>query len=255
MKKFHTAVLGLAAGAAAAFVATGADANGRRSIKDEPRSAPFSWTGFYAGLHGGYAWSDADWDFVSGSGATTDRLTGGSAPVGVSQSPDGLIAGGQIGYNWQTGPWVLGVEATLSGGALDDRFKSNFAGTAQDDIYKTEISWLFLGTARLGFASDRWLAYVKGGYAAARVELSTTDVVGGNQGSASSKRTHDGWTVGVGAEYMLVPGVTFGVEYNYIDLESARHTQTFNGSGGANVDDVDPNIHTITGRLNFKIGG
>src|SRR5665213_4299792 len=60
--------------------------------------APFSWTGFYAGINGGYGWGRSSWsDPTLGAGSGTFNTSGG-------------LLGGQLGYNWQTGPIVLGVE-------------------------------------------------------------------------------------------------------------------------------------------------
>ena len=64
--------------------------------------APFSWTGFYVGTHLGYGWSDVDWQ------ETGPAFNG-------SHDGSGVLAGGQIGYNWQAGRFVYGVEGDISG--------------------------------------------------------------------------------------------------------------------------------------------
>ena len=87
MRKFHVAALGLAAGVAVAFAATSANADGRRSIKDEAGPAPFSWAGIYVGLHAGAGWSEVDWN-------------GPAAFFGVtnfSSEANGALFGGQAG--------------------------------------------------------------------------------------------------------------------------------------------------------------
>src|ERR1039457_3631599 len=63
-----------------------------------PSELPFSWTGFYAGINGGYAWGQSSW---------SDPAVGASS--GKFDTSGGLV-GGQLGYNWQTGPVVLGIE-------------------------------------------------------------------------------------------------------------------------------------------------
>ncbi|MGA7973597.1 MAG: hypothetical protein WCA36_12395, partial [Pseudolabrys sp.] len=55
----------------------------------------FSWTGFYLGINGGYGFGTSDW-----SSATTT----------ASLDPQGALVGATVGYNWQTGVWVLGGE-------------------------------------------------------------------------------------------------------------------------------------------------
>src|SRR4051812_29889795 len=66
----------------------------------------YNWTGFYAGLNGGYSWGR--------SRATAVPAT----PFGVAigHDVDGGLGGGQIGYNWQLDrTWVLGLEADIQG--------------------------------------------------------------------------------------------------------------------------------------------
>ena len=107
MKPLRVALLAAAAAFAIIPSAIAADLGGgppRRSMKDVPYAAPsvFSWTGFYIGTHLGYGWSDVDWQGVSNS-------LGGS----------GALAGGQIGYNWQKGALVYGLEADASSSWVD----------------------------------------------------------------------------------------------------------------------------------------
>ena len=76
------------------------------SVKDAPLPPLplYSWSGLYIGVHAGYGWSDLDW-------------TGGGTTVG--DSGEGWVGGGQIGYNWQRGALVFGVEADISGSGID----------------------------------------------------------------------------------------------------------------------------------------
>ena len=63
-----------------------------------PAELPFSWTGFYAGINGGYAWGQSSWsDPAVGADSGNFNTSGG-------------VVGGQLGYNWQTGFVVLGIE-------------------------------------------------------------------------------------------------------------------------------------------------
>ena len=71
----------------------------------------------------------------------------------------------------------------------------------------------------------------------------------------SSSERHNGWTIGAGLEYAFTREVIFGVEYNYIDLESKRHVGTTTAAPFVYVVDVDPGpISTVTARLSFKLG-
>ena len=215
------------------------------------KAAPYaytSWTGFYVGGHGGYGWGDTDWNFVSSSGPVTDR-----ASQSFSHDIKGGFGGGQVGYDWQSGKFVFGVEASWSASDINGTFLSTFG--AADDVYNTKISDYFTVTGRLGVAWDRALVYAKGGYANANIKVSTTDVVPGNVGSASSSERHGGWAAGGGLEWKFAQNFSLGVEYLYLQFNDERHLQAFNGGGGATTDDIEARVHTVKGKLNWRFGG
>lgn len=200
MKPFRPAVVGLSAGAALFVVSTAADANGRRSIKDEPHPLVLSWTGFYVGISGGAAWASSDWDF-KGSPVTSMDDTGG-------------IVGGTLGYNWQSGAWVFGVEADLSTGlGLQTHSGSAVfpAACAGGLGCATDIDWLGTVRGRLGYASGGLLLYATGGFAFARVEHSIP-------AATTNSETATGWTIGAGLEGRLTSNLSAKVEYLFVDL-------------------------------------
>ncbi|MGH6814225.1 MAG: outer membrane protein [Hyphomicrobiaceae bacterium] len=299
MKKVTAAMTGLAlvAGSMLMVVSTAfADgADRKRSAKDDDDKVVvpvYRWGGLYVGAHLGGAWGDIDWNNIRSplSSELANDIFPPEAlalPDGarVSHSVDGFIGGGHIGIQHQFGRWVFGVEASLSGGDLEDRSSrhvdTEFLGGLinfhdRADV-RTEMDWLILATARLGYTWDRWMAYVRGGYAQARIKISgdrdaALDVLGivdiiEQRDTFSHSERHHGWTVGAGVEYMLTSNVTLGLEYNYIDLQSKRHQGLTSVSGTILPDildipftdrrpfivDVDPDaIHTLWARLSFK---
>src|SRR3978361_1619505 len=102
MKKLllsSVALLGLTAGAFAA------DLPSRRVAPAPYVAVPvFTWTGFYVGVNAGYGFSDNDRNNGSYYGA-------GTTYYGNDSSRDGFVGGGQIGYNYQIGNFVIGIEA------------------------------------------------------------------------------------------------------------------------------------------------
>ena len=80
----------------AAQTARAADIRVKAPAAPIDAGAPFSWTGLYLGINGGYSWGSSSWSDPS--------LGVASGNFGV----DGALVGGQIGYNWQRGPVVLG---------------------------------------------------------------------------------------------------------------------------------------------------
>jgi outer membrane immunogenic protein len=152
----------------------------------------YNWTGFYLGINGGYGWADSEWDgFASGPSA------------------DGWLAGGTIGYNWQTGPLVLGVEGDIAWSNIRGTFSNAFCPLGCE----TRNTWLGTARARLGYAADRIMPYVTGGAAFGEIQANPT-------GFAGVSDTNVGWTVGAGIEAAIVGNWTAKVEYLYVDLGS-----------------------------------
>lgn len=136
-----------------------------------------------------------------------DNISGGSD--NSSESSDGVVYGGAIGYDVQAGGVVIGAEAELTGSTTDIR--ANGVDVAGDELVVGAGRDIYLG-ARVGApVSDRALIYAKGGYTNARVN--TTYSVG-----SSTLEDHvdlDGWRVGAGVEYKVSPNVYVKGEYRY----------------------------------------
>ena len=231
-----------------------ADGRGRGPVGYD---RPWSWSGFYLGLHAGGAWSDVDFT----NRDTGQNISNAALGTGWSLSPDGFIAGVHGGYQQQWGSWVAGVELSFSGGSMRD---SAFVPLpAQfDDTFRADVNNLFTTTGRLGYAAGPWLLYAKGGYAGGRLEVSAVDSItnGGQLGTApntwSSKEWHNGWTVGGGVDYKIAHNVSLGIEYNFINLQSRSHTANVLNSAGTSIGpasfDVDSEIQTVTARITFQ---
>lgn len=157
-----------------------------------------NWTGLYLGINGGYGWAHGK---VS--------VTSGGLSVSSSDDFEGALGGGQIGYNWQQGSIVLGVEADAQ--ITDQHHTINFGGTAS---LTNSIPWFGTVRGRLGFAVDRFLVYGTGGlaYGQFKTELSWPGTASGTLNTAWTA-----WTAGGGVEAALYGHWTARVEYLYID--------------------------------------
>ena len=168
-----------------------------------PWQAPFSWTGFYAGINGGYAWGQSSW---------SDPAVGANS--GNFDTSGGLL-GGQLGYNWQTGPVVLGVETDMDW--LNAKGSTaGLGGVCAVDgggLCQTQQNWLGTTRARVGYAFDRWLPYVTGGVAYGDIQAV--------QPTGTTSATNAGWTAGAGLEYGINRNWSAKVEYLHIDLGTA----------------------------------
>jgi outer membrane immunogenic protein len=226
-----------------ATLAPAADIGSLKDVRGAPPplySISPSWSGLYVGLHGGYGWGDVDWSFKESYFAVPgDKF---------SDEPEGWLGGGQIGFNVQTGSLVWGLEASLSGANIESSSSSPFGA---DDTFSTDIHRLWTLTGRLGYAFDHWLAYVKGGYAGGRVEISAANDLADL--TATATETHHGWTLGAGLEYLVTPNLTLGLEYNYLDLGQAEYRALDSEEKVFEVDN-DVTAHTVMLRLNYKFG-
>jgi outer membrane immunogenic protein len=151
-----------------------------------------NWTGFYVGINGGYAWGTSDWSGTAGS---------------FSTSPTGWLGGGTIGYNFQTGMWVWGLEADFDYVDLNGDLGAVCLGCSVKD------TWLATGRGRLGYAGwNNWLPYITGGAAFGDVKASTP--------FGDGSKTAWGWTVGGGLEWAFLANWSAKAEYLYVDLGS-----------------------------------
>ncbi|SCX24530.1 Opacity protein antigens [Agrobacterium sp. DSM 25558] len=153
----------------------------------------FSWTGFTAGVQGGYAWDNQD---LSGIAAT---------PLGADFN--GGILGGFAGYNYQLGNnWVLGVEGDLEGNWGDGNLT-----ILAPDRFEYGMDWQGSVRARAGYAFDRALVYGTAGWAVGRGYLVVP-------GFPKEKETFNGYTVGAGVDYAFTDLIFGRIEYRYTDF-------------------------------------
>src|SRR5262249_14812082 len=130
-------------------------------VKAPPRAAPpvvADWTGFYLGIHGGYGWGE-----TSVEDGLAKYLMG---EVGLHDpKPKGGLFGGQVGYNWQRGNFVGGIEIDYSFADLKET-QSVYEGFL---TLHTKVEALASARARAGFliGPDLYL-YGTGGIAWAR---------------------------------------------------------------------------------------
>jgi len=151
---------------------------------------PFSWTGPYVGINGGYGFGRSDFSAPLASG---------------SFDTSGGLVGGTLGYNYQMGQAVFGIE-----GDVDASWMKGDA-TCGGLACETKNSWLGTVRGRLGYAVGRFMPYVTGGAAFGDIKTSVA-------GLGSASETKAGWTVGGGVEAALNGPWSAKLEYLYVDL-------------------------------------
>ena len=182
-----------------------------------PLQAQPVWTGFYAGLNVGGGF---------GSSHNAFNIAGFGLPA-FDTSLAGVVGGGEAGYNWQTGPWVLGLEASFDGSGLSGGRTAPCPPplcTALAASYTQRLSWFGTLRPRIGYALGNWLFYATGGGALGEVGTNATAAVGSFIATDNRSQTRDGWTLGGGVEVGFAPGWSAKIEYLYLDLGSRTTT-------------------------------
>jgi outer membrane immunogenic protein len=149
------------------------------------------------------------------------------------------MAGTQFGYNSQSGPFVLGIEADVR------RKSTDFIGATGLDLsnFRNEQGWIGTLRPRAGVAADKWLFYGTGGLAYSSGDEARAGFVG------TAPRT--GFTVGGGVEYAPGKQWSLGLEYLYADFgKSSQSRSNFSTGGSPNED----HSQVLRGRLNYRFG-
>jgi outer membrane immunogenic protein len=201
LRKTSTFIIVLGLSFALGQIASAADLP-KREYKAPPMLAPtlvYNWTGFYVGGNVGGAWGNIE---------VTDVSTGGT----VSPDGSGFTGGGQIGYDYQMGPWVIGIRNLIDGTSITKNLA--YAGPTFAGTINSKAQWYDTLTGRVGYlVQPNLLFYVQGGGAWTHWDV-TLNTGGAQVGQLSGTKT--GWTAGGGVEWMFVPHWSTFLEYNYM---------------------------------------
>jgi outer membrane immunogenic protein len=253
----------------AASSAFAADMAPRYTKAPPPIVEVWNWTGFYIGGNIGYSW---------GRSSDTSTLTNGAGTVLFTSADrrnmDGVIGGGQIGYNWQMQNWVWGLEADIQGsdqkggrsflcptGICTPPFGviAVFPGPAVPVAIDQKLEWFGTVRGRVGvLATPKVLFYATGGLAYG--EVRTAETIGAAAFAFSNSTTRAGYTVGAGVEGVIAGNWTAKLEYLYVDL--GRVTGSFVTTipalgGGVLTSNYSSRItdNIVRVGLNYKFGG
>jgi outer membrane immunogenic protein len=205
-------------------------------VKSRDAAVRPSWTGYYAGFHGGWGWGNTQLE----DPASTPPFN----PQDIATN--GPIAGAQLGANWQYGNLVAGLEVDGSWASLRGNGSRNPVITSSVS-QGVHIRALATATARLGYAMGPWLAYAKAGAAWANMELTT-------QFQAQPTvydRNRFGATGGVGMEVAFLRNVSAKLEYNFLYFPE-DHLTWFQQSTTTSIDHY---VHLVKGGFNVRFGG
>jgi opacity protein-like surface antigen len=224
--------------------------------------ASSNWTGVYVGGHVGGGWGKTNWNSATGVFGNGTTVFAGSGP------DNGFVIGGQLGFNYQIGSWVMGVEAEADWSDLDGNAPCaasvlpipamvgppptppSFLAT--NFTCHTQINGFGTLAGRLGQTFGNLLLYGKGGAAWDSESHFALDSISAPN-AFSANNTRWGWTVGAGLEYAFTPAWSGKVEYNYLSF--ANSTISFNdGVGNTSNIGLSQNISVVKMGFNYKLG-
>jgi outer membrane immunogenic protein len=183
---------------------------------------PYNWSGAYVGLNDGGAWGHSDWSATTGTSST---------------NPSGGVVGGTLGYNWQTGQTLFGVEGDVDWSDI----RGSTSAAPCTTTCETRNDWLATARGRIGYAFNRVMPYVTGGAAFGDIKATPS-------GFAGASETRAGWTAGAGVEVGLSGPWSAKAEYLYTDLGK---TNCPAGSCAASSD-VDFHTSLVRAGINYR---
>ena len=241
MKKL---LLGIAGVIALAAPASAADLAARPYAKAPAMiAAVYDWSGFYVGANGGWGSSRKCWDAQGVGGVFVSE---------GCHDASGAVAGGQLGYRWQAGSWVFGVEGQGDWADLKGR---NISVIAPGFTNESTIGAFGLLTGQIGYAANNVLLYVKGGAAVTDDRLGA--FVTGTNVLASNTVSDTRWgaAVGAGIEFGFTPNWSAAIEYDHLFMGNRTYNFVTPAGAAFATDRIKQDVDLVTVRVNYRWGG
>jgi outer membrane immunogenic protein len=205
-----------------------------------------NWNGFYIGVNAGGGIATGHSDF---------SVAGGAVFASVNNSLSGALGGGQIGYNWQSGSFVYGVETDFQAsglrGGISTPCAPGFCGLPLTASFRQEVPWFGTVRGRLGYAAAGWMIYGTGGFAYGQLDTDASATAGAVTATFSARETLTGWTAGGGIEVALAPSWSAKIEYLYLDLGDSTRTWVLAGLP-AITDNTHLAMSVVRAGVNFR---
>jgi outer membrane immunogenic protein len=232
----------------------------------------YDWSGFYIGINGGGAWGRTDTSLVATNGTLgffdLANIPGVNAAGSNRINTSGAIAGGQIGYVWQGGKAIFGIEAAFDWTNLKGSRTNTQAYFDNPNIFSVyqnpSSDWLFTFLGRIGYDMGAWYPYITGGLAVADLKygFNYTDVffAAGCPCAAAFSQTKLGGAVGAGLAWKLSSNWSLRGEYLYIAFEDLNASSRLVGGpidpGTANFSHTAKFSESIARvSLDYRFGG
>jgi outer membrane immunogenic protein len=190
--------------------------------------APFTWTGLYLGVNAGYGTAQSTGNAFCTNPTGLVSGPGCSSPMPAAVSASGGFVGGQLGYNYQTGLFVWGIESDIQVSHINDSTSALPTPCCSPTFLtpgaltrSANLDWFGTVRGRLGLAIwDRTLVYGTAGLMYGEEVANSNLVFPTLNYQATSSATHTGWTAGGGIEYAFTNALSAKVEGLYYDMGS-----------------------------------
>jgi len=233
--------------------ASAADLPAKAPIYKAAPVAVYNWTGLYIGLNGGYGWNQSTGDSLCTNPAGVVLGPGCDQPNTGIVKPKGGLFGGQIGYNFQSGLIVYGIETDFQWSGI--KASESVPDSVATGVYSAsaELKWFGTLRGRLGAAIfDRGLLYATGGLIYGHESLSAVLTFPAVTYPQDGDSTRAGWTVGGGFEYAFTQNLTGRVEGLYYDMGDQTISFTSPVTGFSEATTFKFNGGIVRAGLNWK---
>jgi outer membrane immunogenic protein len=209
----------------------------------------YDWTGVYVGVFGGGGYGNHNVNNATGQ-------VGPNIDYTANYSSTGGVAGGEIGYDWQTGNYIVGIAGDVFWSGIRGNDSSQFAAGAFPGVTGVDADNLRWGgtlRARGGFTIDRWLMFFTGGYAFGDIQHTNTDAT---TNLVDKFTVHaNGLTAGAGFEYAITNNVIGKFEYRYYNFNGYNRPGNPLTPNGQLSYTTESTYSVVTIGLDFKFGG
>jgi outer membrane immunogenic protein len=242
-----------------------------RTHAEPPAEVPvavYNWTGWYVGANGGYSFGNKSGNLSSFTTAppTADfgpAVAAGGTPAFLGANHKGGSGGVQVGYSWQTGNWLFGLETDIQEASIGSTSTVVFPGgggiVPSISTGRDHIDWFGTVRGRAGITTNNVLFYgtgglAYGGYGSSATNIFTPGISGTFAGNSSG--TNVGWVAGAGVEWGFAPGWSVKGEYLHIDLGKSNTTlfDPVNFPAASATYSFHHSLDTVRVGINYRFG-
>jgi outer membrane immunogenic protein len=247
MKKTIAAALAVATLSSPALAADLGSGGYKDSTEYPVAGAVVRWTGVYIGVEGGYAFGNANLDFIDSIGTHTHEFTN------KGEALTGGVGDITIGYDFHipASRWVVGVFGDYVFGKADATASFSHDGIELANVgLAIDNQWKLGG--RIGLiVTPGTMTYTKVGWSQADLNVSHSAGVGVD--AAYSSPTVNGWLLGAGFESHVVAGLFLRGEYNYVNYGKSP-IYSYSDVGVSHTVTADIDEHLVKVGLVYKLG-